>query len=248
MVSEAKRKRLEALSGRLIQSGPLQSTHKRLRGAQSSADQSPSAAWPYAKLQEEDFPAAVRPTSKPGPRSAAEGLLQSAAEARQKPLPLAAAAFQERALLLDNPAPVKAHRRRSSLGRLPRMLASRKRLVKLGLDVTQQGHCRFSDAERLHLLWLGYAEKMLAVQQPVAAAASMLNLHGCRCTVVRSKNVQHAGVHGIIIRVSGSMWHILQENDVCQHVDRRECDINFCIAPHSITLLAGQAQLNPTAL
>lgn len=87
MVSEAKRKRLEALSGRLIQSGkpvrsryavqlaaaalsdlavlgPLQSTHKRLRGAQSSADQSPSAAWPYAKLQEEDFPAAVRPTSK----------------------------------------------------------------------------------------------------------------------------------------------------------------------------------------
>lgn len=107
---------------------------------------------------------------------------------------------------------------------------------------------RFSDAERLHLLWLGYAEKMLAVQQPVAAAASMLNLHGCRCTVVRSKNVQHAGVHGIIIRVSGSMWHILQENDVCQHVDRRECDINFCIAPHSITLLAGQAQLNPTAL
>ena len=92
--------------------------------------------------------------------------------------------------------------------------------------------------KRLNLLWRGYAERMLSSQQQVASAAMSLDLHGCDCNILHSKNPLHANMSGVIFKTSSTMWHVVTEDDKCISCAKSECDIQFVVGMLKITLLA----------
>lgn len=79
---------------------------------------------------------------------------------------------------------------------------------------------RYDKWEVINRMWQQYAADALRNAGSKEEAVMQLDLHGCQLKVVRHKNVQLAGVEGIVMVYNDSVFHIVTQQDRCMHVPR----------------------------
>lgn len=148
--------------------------------------------------------------------------------------------LQDRSILLDNPTPSLAA---SAVARLPsstqyasHLLGRRKRHQPLD---TASAQLTYAAVEPLHHLWQQYITTVTCGQQHEEARLLQADYHGCMMSVSCSKNPQHVGKQGIIVKVTANTFHLFDCNDRLHIVPKQGSRFDFRLQDGRLVTLQG---------